>query len=211
MDIAPKFFQKYDFTLLAPFDQGHPVKFFHASTVHLSLELPLRNRLLFAVDKLLNFLLDQDQTMTALYVRGEVSNYKAYPSGHHYFSLKDAGGAIRCVMFRREAVSLRFRPENIELLLQLLKGHMEVSHPVGGEGGAVELILSPGRGGGSMEDLWAFNEEIVARAIYASDIPIISAVGHEPDVTIRSRAARPASSCRVMARPSRSPRPHRPA
>ncbi|UQT47575.1 exodeoxyribonuclease VII large subunit [Flavonifractor plautii] len=45
-------------------------------------------------------------------MRGELSNYKAYPSGHHYFSLKDAEGAIRCVMFRREAMGLRFRPEN---------------------------------------------------------------------------------------------------
>ena len=45
------------------------------------------------------------------FLRGELSNYKAYPSGHHYFSLKDAEGAIRCVMFRREAMGLRFRPE----------------------------------------------------------------------------------------------------
>ena len=218
--------------------------------------------------------------MTALYVRGEVSNYKAYPSGHHYFSLKDAGGAIRCVMFRREAVSLRFRPENgmkvlafgrvtvfprdgqyqlycsaltpdgvgdlhvaFEQLKQKLyeEGLFEAAHkkplprfpekialitspagaavrdmlrilearwplaevciiPVRVQGAeapgeiagaiawanqhrAADLLIT-GRGGGSMEDLWAFNEEIVARAIYASDIPIISAVGHEPDVTI---------------------------
>ena len=53
---------------------------------------------------------------------------------------------------------------------------------------AADLLIT-GRGGGSMEDLWAFNEEIVARAIYASDIPIISAVGHEPDVTIADFAA----------------------
>ena len=230
-------------------------------------------------------LLDQDQTMTALYVRGEVSNYKAYPSGHHYFSLKDAGGAIRCVMFRREAVSLRFRPENgmkvlafgrvtvfprdgqyqlycsaltpdgvgdlhvaFEQLKQKLyeEGLFEAAHkkplprfpekialitspagaavrdmlrilearwplaevciiPVRVQGAeapgeiagaiawanqhrAADLLIT-GRGGGSMEDLWAFNEEIVARAIYASDIPIISAVGHEPDVTIADFAA----------------------
>ncbi len=237
------------------------------------------------VNQYIKGLLDQDQTMTALYVRGEVSNYKAYPSGHHYFSLKDAGGAIRCVMFRREAVSLRFRPENgmkvlafgrvtvfprdgqyqlycsaltpdgvgdlhvaFEQLKQKLyeEGLFEAAHkkPLPRFPEKIALITSPagaavrdmlrilearwplaevciipvrvqgaeapgeiagaiawanqhrasdllitGRGGGSMEDLWAFNEEIVARAIYASDIPIISAVGHEPDVTIADFAA----------------------
>ena len=237
------------------------------------------------VNQYIKGLLDQDQTMTALYVRGEVSNYKAYPSGHHYFSLKDAGGAIRCVMFRREAVSLRFRPENgmkvlafgrvtvfprdgqyqlycsaltpdgvgdlhvaFEQLKQKLyeEGLFEAAHkkPIPRFPEKIALITSPagaavrdmlrilearwplaevciipvrvqgaeapgeiagaiawanqhraadllitGRGGGSMEDLWAFNEEIVARAIYASDIPIISAVGHEPDVTIADFAA----------------------
>ena len=237
------------------------------------------------VNQYIKGLLDQDQTMTALYVRGEVSNYKAYPSGHHYFSLQDAGGAIRCVMFRREAVSLRFRPENgmkvlafgrvtvfprdgqyqlycsaltpdgvgdlhvaFEQLKQKLyeEGLFEAAHkkplprfpekialitspagaavrdmlrilearwplaevciiPVRVQGAeapgeiagaiawanqhrAADLLIT-GRGGGSMEDLWAFNEEIVARAIYASDIPIISAVGHEPDVTIADFAA----------------------
>ena len=237
------------------------------------------------VNQYIKGLLDQDQTMTALYVRGEVSNYKAYPSGHHYFSLKDAGGAIRCVMFRREAVSLRFRPENgmkvlafgrvtvfprdgqyqlycsaltpdgvgdlhvaFEQLKQKLyeEGLFEAAHkkPLPRFPEKIALITSPagaavrdmlrilearwplaevciipvrvqgaeapgeiagaiawanqhrasdllitGRGGGSMEDLWAFNEEVVARAIYASDIPIISAVGHEPDVTIADFAA----------------------
>ena len=213
------------------------------------------------VNQYIKGLLDQDQTMTALYVRGEVSNYKAYPSGHHYFSLKDAGGAIRCVMFRREAVSLRFRPENgmkvlafgrvtvfprdgqyqlycsaltpdgvgdlhvaFEQLKQKLyeEGLFEAAHkkplprfpekialitspagaavrdmlrilearwplaevciiPVRVQGAeapgeiagaiawanqhrAADLLIT-GRGGGSMEDLWAFNEEIVARAI----------------------------------------------
>lgn len=237
------------------------------------------------VNQYIKGLLDQDQTMTALYVRGEVSNYKAYPSGHHYFSLKDAGGAIRCVMFRREAVSLRFRPENgmkvlafgrvtvfprdgqyqlycsaltpdgvgdlhvafeqlkqklyeeglfeaaykkplprfpekialitspagaaVRDMLRILEARWPLAEvciiPVRVQGAeapgeiagaiawanqhrAADLLIT-GRGGGSMEDLWAFNEEIVARAIYASDIPIISAVGHEPDVTIADFAA----------------------
>ena len=56
--------------------------------------------------------MDQDRLLSGLLVRGELSNYKMYPSGHHYFSMKDEGGAIRCVMFRREASALRFRPEN---------------------------------------------------------------------------------------------------
>ena len=47
-----------------------------------------------------------------VYVRGELSNYKMYPSGHHYFTLKDPEGALRCVMFRGQASRLRFRPEN---------------------------------------------------------------------------------------------------
>ena len=55
-------------------------------------------------------LLDRDGLLSGLFVRGEISNYKMYPSGHHYFSMKDEGGAIRCVMFRREASRLRFRP-----------------------------------------------------------------------------------------------------
>ena len=55
---------------------------------------------------------DSDPFLGRVCIRGELSNYKIYPSGHHYFTLKDAEGAIRCVMFRREAVSLRFRPQN---------------------------------------------------------------------------------------------------
>lgn len=64
------------------------------------------------VNGYLKELMDRDRSLAAVFVRGEISNYKTYPSGHHYFSLKDEGGAIRCVMFRREAESLRFRPQN---------------------------------------------------------------------------------------------------
>ena len=56
--------------------------------------------------------MDRDRVLSALLVRGEISNYKMYPSGHHYFTLKDGEGALRCVMFRGSAASLRFRPEN---------------------------------------------------------------------------------------------------
>lgn len=213
-------------------------------------------------------------------VRGEISNYKLYPSGHHYFTLKDAEGAIRCVLFKGSAQRLRFRPENgmkvlavgrvslyprdgsyqlyceglspdgigdLHMAFEQLKeklyreGLFELSHkkplppypqriaiitssagaaihdmcrilkrryplakvlllPVRVQGpeapaeiaGAIRYadrhrladIIITGRGGGSMEDLWAFNDEGVARAIYACDTPVISAVGHEPDVTI---------------------------
>ena len=64
------------------------------------------------VNEYIKFLLDRDELLTNLCVRGEVSNYKIYPSGHHYFTLKDAEGALKCVMFRSSAQRLRFRPEN---------------------------------------------------------------------------------------------------
>ena len=56
--------------------------------------------------------MDTDPILSKMLVRGELSNYKMYPSGHHYFSLKDSEGTVRCVMFRGNAAALRFRPEN---------------------------------------------------------------------------------------------------
>ena len=56
--------------------------------------------------------LDGDPLLGDVLIRGEISNYKLYPSGHHYFTLKDPEGAIRCVMFKGQALRLRFRPEN---------------------------------------------------------------------------------------------------
>lgn len=233
-----------------------------------------------ALNQYVKGLLDRDRLLSQVLVRSEISNYKVYPSGHHYFSLKDAESSVRCVMFRREAASLRFRPENgmkvvvsgrvsvfpRDGVYQLYCSHMMpdgvgelafaferlkerlhreglfdparkkplpayphtialVTSPAGaavrdmirilgarwpmakvlvvpvrvqGEGAAQEIaqaldlvnacrmaeVIITGRGGGSMEDLWAFNEETVARAIARSKIPVISAVGHEPDVTI---------------------------
>ena len=233
-----------------------------------------------------------------VYVRGEISNYKLYPSGHHYFTLKDAEGAIRCVMFKGQALRLRFRPENgmkviamgrvtvyprdgayqlycdalspdgvgdLHVAFEQLKeklwkeGLFDEKHkkplpkypqtiaiitssagaavhdmirilrrryplakvkllPVRVQGveappeivGALryanrhkvaDLIIT-GRGGGSIEDLWAFNDERVARAIFDSEIPVISAVGHEPDVTIAdfvadARAATPSHAAEM--------------
>ncbi len=57
-------------------------------------------------------MMDSDHVLRQVAVSGEISNYKLYASGHHYFSLKDEGGALRCVMFRGNAGRLRFRPEN---------------------------------------------------------------------------------------------------
>lgn len=253
------------------------------------------------VTQLNNFIkdiLESEEMLSNVYVCGELSNYKMYPSGHHYFTLKDSESSIRCVMFRRNAARLRFRPENgmrvivsgrisvfprdgayqlycnsispegigdLQLAFEQLKaklseeGLFDVSHkkplpafpdriaiitssagaavhdmirilghrwpmskvvllPVRVQGveappeivGAIryanefnvaDLIIT-GRGGGSMEDLWAFNDERVARAIYESKIPVISAVGHEPDVTISDyvadrRASTPSNAAEI--------------
>ena len=243
-------------------------------------------------------LLDADPALSGLFIRGELSNYKAYPSGHHYFSMKDQEGSLRCVMFRREAQTLRFRPENgmkvlafgrvavfprdgqyqlyvssltpdgvgdLHAAFEQLKAKLEAEglfeearkRPIPRFPKRIALVTSPagaavrdmirilgarwpmaevyvvpcrvqgaeapseiaraiawvnqqrcadliitGRGGGSMEDLWCFNDEGVARAIYASTIPVISAVGHEPDVTIAdyvadARAATPSNGAEL--------------
>jgi exodeoxyribonuclease VII large subunit len=221
-----------------------------------------------------------EKRFDALWVAGEISNFKAAPSGHFYFTLKDDKSQIAAVMFRRQGASLRFTPENgLAVLcfgrvsiyavrgdLQLYVDDMEpqgqgalalafeqlkrklaaeglfaeerkrelpflpraigiitsdkgaalhdmlriigdrypdrrvVIRPVRvqGDGAAREIadgiaeldrfgavdVMIVGRGGGSLEDLWAFNEEIVARAIAAAAVPVISAVGHEIDFTI---------------------------
>ena len=250
------------------------------------------------VNNLVKLLLDNEPMLNNICVRGELSNYKIYPSGHHYFSLKDAEGAIRCVMFKGSAMKVRFRPENgmkvvvtgrvsvfprdgayqlycntmipegvgdLAVAFEQLKAKLyaeglfdpdfkkplpaypeRIAIITSSAGAAVhdmirilrrryplaKVILLPvrvqgteappeivgairyanrwniadviitGRGGGSMEDLWAFNDERVARAIYASDIPVISAVGHEPDVTISdfvadARASTPSNAAEI--------------
>lgn len=232
------------------------------------------------INRYIKNLLENDFILNSLLVQGEISNFKAHSSGHWYFTLKDATGALSCMIFRQDAEEIPFLPENgMQVILygrvslyertgqyQLYGEFMEpvgmgalqmafeqmkeklaaeglfdadfkrempahakciavVTSPVGaavrdviqivkrrdprvkiavfptlvqGEkaaedivrslrlanewGGADVIIL--GRGGGSMEDLWPFNEEKVARAIFASEIPVISAVGHETDFTI---------------------------
>ena len=220
-----------------------------------------------------------DFALNRIYVRGEVSNCKYHSSGHIYFTLKDRGGAIACVMFAGNRKGLNFRLtegmavivfgsvsvyerdgryqlyareimqegagrlyEAYEALKKKLlsEGLFDEEHKqrlpkypkrlgvvtartgaavqdiinvslrrnpwlqivfcaatVQGEGAAESVVrgihameeagvdvMIVGRGGGSIEDLWAFNEEIVARAVYECTVPIISAVGHETDTTI---------------------------
>jgi len=250
------------------------------------------------VNEYIKLKMDRDPLLTEVAVRGEISNYKVYPSGHHYFTVKDEGGALKCVMFKGNALRLRFRPENGMKIIAMGKisvfprdgayqlyctalvldgigdlyaafeqvkaklaaqGLFDSSHkkplpkyprvigivtssagaavhdmlrilrkrypmvevrlfPVRVQGveapreiaGAIRYanrhaladLLIVGRGGGSIEDLWAFNEEIVAHAIYDSQIPVISAVGHEPDVTISDfvadlRAATPSNAAEL--------------
>lgn len=242
--------------------------------------------------------MDADPLLTQVAVRGEISNYKLYPSGHHYFTLKDESSALKCVMFKGNAMRLRFRPENgmkviamgkvsvfprdgayqlyctamamdgvgdlyaaFEQLKKKLEAQglfaPEAKKPLPKYPGTIAIITSSagaaihdmlrilckryplskvrllpvrvqgaeapgeiaaairyanywhladllivGRGGGSIEDLWAFNEEQVAYAIYESEIPVISAVGHEPDVTISDfvadlRAATPSNAAEL--------------
>ena len=75
----------------------------------------MEQQMIISVSEANNFikaLLDRVPQLQEIFVRGEISNYKLYPSGHHYFTLKDAEGAMRCVLFKGNALRLRFRPEN---------------------------------------------------------------------------------------------------
>ena len=242
--------------------------------------------------------MNADPMLAQVAVRGEISNYKCYPSGHHYFTLKDEASALKCVMFKGNAIGLRFRPANgmkvialgrisvyprdgayqlycsamsvdgvgdlyaafeqlkaklaskglfdpekkkklpkypgtigvvtssagaaVHDILRILRKRYPLAQvkllPVRVQGAeapdeiaaAIRYanahrladLLIVGRGGGSLEDLWAFNDERVAYAIYESEIPIISAVGHEPDVTIADyvadlRAATPSNGAEL--------------
>lgn len=242
-----------------------------------------------------------EENFEQVWVEGEISNLACPQSGHCYFTLKDAGAQIRCVMFRGAFRTLKFTPKDGMRVLtrgrltlfeprgeyQLVAEYLEpqgigglqlafiqlkerlakeglfsalhkkempklprrigiVTSPTGaairdiltvlsrrfanvellispvrvqGEGAAGEIaqaiddlnrvgnidVMIVGRGGGSLEDLWAFNEEIVARAIFRSAVPVISAVGHEIDFTIADfvadlRAATPSAAAELVVR-----------
>lgn len=250
------------------------------------------------INEYIRSVMDRDQNLANLAIRGEISNYKVYPSGHHYFTLKDETGALKCVMFRSSATGLKFRPDNgmkvvatgritvfprdgayqlyctgmipdgvgdlyvafeqlkkklqekglfdpaykkplpkypqciciitseagaaIHDMLRILRKRYPLTRvrllPVRVQGAEAPAeivsairyanyyklgdLLIVGRGGGSIEDLWAFNDEQVAMAIFQSEIPVISAVGHEPDVTISDfvadlRAATPSNGAEL--------------
>ena len=241
--------------------------------------------------------LKKDVNLQNIYIRGEISNYKTYPSGHSYFTLKDKDSQIPAVMFKGRKYGLKFQPEDgmnviikgkievyerdgkyqlyansmtedgigdLHIAFEQLKKKLEkeglfdeahkkeipkypqrigvvtaqtgaaikdiittierrypyckilvFSTLVQGDMAAGQIVrqirhaqqydidtLIVGRGGGSIEDLWPFNEEIVAREVYACRIPVISAVGHQIDVTISDyvadkRAATPTAAAEI--------------
>lgn len=251
------------------------------------------------VTKYIKNMFDGEDVLQNIMIRGEISNFKRYTSGHCYFTLKDASASLKCVMFRSRAQMLRFVPENglkvvaggslsvyerdgayqlytdsivpegageLSIAFTQLKERLtdeglflaehkkslpkfpkrigvitslsgavlrDIYHVAKRRNPAVQLILYPvqvqgtesagqiaegirffnkkypvdvliaGRGGGSMEDLWSFNEEVVVRAIYASKIPVVSAVGHETDFTLADfaadvRAATPSQAAEII-------------
>ena len=238
------------------------------------------------LNEYIKLVLEHDELLMNICVKGEISNFtNHYKTGHMYFSLKDAGGAVKAVMFRGNAIRLKFMPENgmkvlvsgrvgvfprdgqyqiyvdsmepdgigaLALAFEQLKQKLEkeglfadwrkkplpqmpmrigvITSPTGaairdilnilgrrfplaevdlypalvqGENAAADLVrglahfnraknvdvIILGRGGGSIEDLWAFNEEPLVRAVAMSEIPVISAVGHETDFTLCDFAA----------------------
>lgn len=238
------------------------------------------------LNEYLKMLFEYDEILRNIYIKGEISNFtNHYKTGHFYFSLKDAGGSVRAVMFRSSASKLKFKPENgmrvivggrvsvfprdgqyqvyvdvmepdgvgaLYMAYEQLRAKLEkeglfaeerkkplprfpkrigivtsptgaairdMLHITGRRFPSAEIVLYPalvqgadaaasiargiryfntkksvdllivGRGGGSLEDLWAFNEELLVRAVADSALPVISAVGHETDFTLCDFAA----------------------
>lgn len=250
-----------------------------------------------AVNRYLKYKIDNDENLQNIYIKGEISNFKAHSRGHYYFTLKDEESRISAIMFSSSAQKLPFIPQdgmkvlvngkisvyestgnyqiyvnemledglgNLFIAFEQLKAKLDkeglfdpskkkpipyLPQTIGiitaSTGAAIKDILSTinrrfpntktilfptlvqgekahlniikqletaqnydldliilGRGGGSLEDLWPFNEEALARSIYACNIPIISAVGHEIDFTISDfvadvRAATPTAAAEL--------------
>lgn len=98
------------------------------------------------INAYLKQMMDQDPLLSSVYIRGELSNYKVYPSGHHYFTLKDQEGALKCVMFKSSAVRLRFRPESGMKVICM--GRVSV-YPRDGAYQLYCAAMTPGWSGGS--------------------------------------------------------------
>lgn len=144
-----------------------------------------------------------------IWVEGEISNLARPASGHVYFTLKDSGAQVRCALFRSNAARVRQALKDglavkVRGKVSLFEGRgdyqliLDTVEPAGD--GALRLA----RGGGSLEDLWCFNEEAVARAVDACVTPIVSAVGHETDVSISDfvadvRAPTPSAAAELLA------------
>jgi len=251
------------------------------------------------INRYIKDIISNDPILSDVWVRGEISNFKHHYSGHIYFTLKDDGGVLKCVMFKSNARTLKFQPENgikvlirgyvsvferdgqyqlyveemqadgmgnLHLAFEQLKKKLQdeglfdqsrkkklpllperigvVTSSTGavirdiinvttrrfrnieiklfpaavqGEQAAEQIsraikklnemkcvdVIIVARGGGSLEELWPFNEEIVARSIYESEIPVISAVGHETDFTIADfvadlRAPTPSAAAEIV-------------
>src|SRR6202165_1468986 len=171
------------------------------------------------------------RNFTDIWVEGEISNCREAQSGHIYCTLKDDRAQVRCVCFkdplplRRSPIGLITAPRGAAVrdIVRILRRRFRNVHltvypvRVQGDGASTEIlraiqffnrkllvdVLILARGGGSLEDLWAFNEEPLARAIAASQIPIISGIGHETDFTIADfvadvRASTPSAAAELV-------------
>ncbi len=150
-------------------------------------------------------LIESDLRLSNIWLEGEVSNLTRSSAGHLYFTLKDEEAQLRCVMFRRSHggapvengaqvlahgnVSLYEARGDLQLIVDFVQpaGIVAALRRLNDETEIDVIILA--RGGGSIEELWPFNEEIVARAVYGSRVPVVSGVGHETDHTMADYVA----------------------
>src|SRR3972149_2624269 len=137
------------------------------------------------LSRFLRALIEAEPLLQSIWVRGEVSNFSRPKSGHWYFTLKDREAQLPCVMWRSTAEMQVRIPQDGEAVE--VHGGLSVYETGGRYQLSVDAIRT--RGGGSPEDLAAFNDEKLARAIAASTAPVICGVGHETDFTLADFAA----------------------